>query len=174
MTDDERDILSMIDSKILRIDKVGLIWKCKSKHKEYDGYRAHHPKMLGHNHKGYIRIGIRNESGRSIHAFSHRIVFMYYNGDIPEGIQVNHKNGIKHDNRLSNLELMTQSQNIRHAFDVLKRKMGNYTNLPRHWKIPREDIEVIKCSEESVQCLADKYGVTVTRINQIMKEKNNG
>lgn len=167
MTDDEREIISMIDSGILKIDSMGLIWKCQSKHKEYDGYRVHHPRLIGHNNHGYIRIGIYNKDGKTVHAFAHRIVFMFYNGDIPEGIQVNHKNGIKHDNRLSNLELMTQSQNIRHAFHVLKRKMGNHTNIPRHWKIPREAIEVIKNSTESVKDLAEKYSVTTTRINQI-------
>ena len=36
-------------------------------------------------------------------------------GRIPEGLQINHKNGVKADNQLENLELVTRSENMLHA-----------------------------------------------------------
>ncbi len=66
MTDDERQLLCMIDVGILQIDNNGLIWKCMKKHKEWTGYRTCTPHLIGYNAHGYIRIGIRNEYGKTI------------------------------------------------------------------------------------------------------------
>lgn len=41
----------------------------------------------------------------------HRLVWLAFNGATPEGLQVNHINEIKTDNRLSNLNLMTPKEN---------------------------------------------------------------
>ena len=41
----------------------------------------------------------------------HRLVWEAFNGQIPEGLQVNHINEIKADNRLENLNLMTAKEN---------------------------------------------------------------
>ena len=46
----------------------------------------------------------------------HRLILLTFIG-LPEvGLQVNHKNGIKTDNRLSNLEWVTPASNLRHAY----------------------------------------------------------
>lgn len=52
----------------------------------------------------------------------HRVVIQTFVGDIPEGMQVNHINGIKHDNRVVNLEVVTPGANTLHGFRVLGRK----------------------------------------------------
>ena len=43
--------------------------------------------------------------------YIHRLVYEAFNGQIPEGLQVNHINEVKTDNRLSNLNLMTAKEN---------------------------------------------------------------
>lgn len=48
----------------------------------------------------------------------HRSVWQAFNGAIPDGLEVNHKNGQRADNRLSNLELVTKSGNALHKFRV--------------------------------------------------------
>lgn len=45
----------------------------------------------------------------------HRIVYETFIGDIPKGLQINHLDGNKSNNHLSNLEVCTASENIKHA-----------------------------------------------------------
>jgi hypothetical protein len=44
------------------------------------------------------------------------LVWEAFNGPIPDRLEVNHRNGNKRDNRLENLELVTRSQNMAHAY----------------------------------------------------------
>lgn len=41
----------------------------------------------------------------------HRIVWIMLNGDIPNGLEIDHINRDKYDNRIENLRLFTKSQN---------------------------------------------------------------
>lgn len=49
----------------------------------------------------------------------HRLVAMFYLDDYSDYLQVNHKNGIKTDNRVENLEMVTNRENTLHAWRVL-------------------------------------------------------
>ena len=57
------------------------------------------------------------ENGKLKNRLLHRIVAENFIGPCLEGYQVNHKNGIKTDNRAENLEYMTPIQNIHHSID---------------------------------------------------------
>jgi len=63
---------------------------------------------------GYMQLAV----GRSSY-LAHRLVSDCY---IPNPLSkpfINHKNGIRHDNRIENLEWATPQENIHHARDVL-------------------------------------------------------
>lgn len=70
--------------------------------------------------KGYLRIKLGD--GKITKTFSvHRLVCENFLSKDEDRKIINHKNGIKDDNRLENLEWATNSENIRHAFDELGR-----------------------------------------------------
>ena len=62
------------------------------------------------NHKGYYQVGLCKNSKVRFY-FVHRLVWLVFNGQIPENMQVNHINEIKTDNRPVNLNLMTPKEN---------------------------------------------------------------
>lgn len=87
------------------------------------------------NHDGYLRIQLwRHNKCRFVGI--HRLVLKAYDPrESYEGLVTNHINGIKDDNRLENLEWVTQSENIQHAMrtgliDFEERKNNPSTSIP--------------------------------------------
>ena len=66
------------------------------------------------NMSGYCYITLSKNKNKQ-NCYIHRIVADHFLNKNTEQLQVNHKNRIKTDNRLSNLEWITPSNNTKHA-----------------------------------------------------------
>lgn len=74
------------------------------------------------NGRGYVEI-----SSAGMVGLAHRMIWESVHGPIPQGMQINHINGIKTDNRIVNLELVTPSENTKHAYRLgLRRADGEF------------------------------------------------
>lgn len=66
---------------------------------------------------GYFRVEHTFKTGRATIQV-HRLVYLVHGGVIPQGYEINHKDGVKSNNAFSNLELTTFKGNIAHALDT--------------------------------------------------------
>lgn len=71
---------------------------------------------------GYYRVGLSNNEGK-VNLFTlHRVIYEAVTGEpIPDGMQVNHINENKEDNRFENLNLMTPKENINWGTGIERR-----------------------------------------------------
>lgn len=118
---------------------------------------------------GYGRVS-QTFNGASKTIAAHKLVWMAFNGLIPPPLQINHKNGIKNDNRLCNLEVVTPSENTLHAFRVLK--VSTTRGEKQHCSVLREDqvSEIFMLRGRiSATTLSAKYGVHQATIRKIWR-----
>lgn len=81
-----------------------------------NGFRVRPGKVLSKNriNSGYEIVHLYHGEKRTA-LLVHRLVVTAFIGEIPSGMTVNHKNGIKTDNRASNLEVLSYTDNHLHA-----------------------------------------------------------
>ena len=66
------------------------------------------------NNSGYFIIGVTSKEKLRKTYSAHRFIWESIKGVIPEGFELHHRNEIKTDNSIQNLELVTHQQNVKH------------------------------------------------------------
>lgn len=134
-------------------------------------YTRKETKTFGHkNGRGYLVFDFRRRGGKCVSV--HRLVAEAFIPNPENKPQINHKNGIKTDNRVENLEWCTNSENQIHAFkNGLQKSNFNHPNS----KLTYDDVIYIKTNYQKgvlgkgMTSLAKKFNVCYTTIQQIIK-----
>lgn len=152
-------------SGLYRISSLGRIRSYSKQFKLFHGGKV---KTKGRllkcfNRGGYLIIVLRKDNKRKTHSKS-RLVGKTFVSNPFNKPEINHKNGIKTDDRAANIEWSTKSENIRHAYKVLKRKPSNYlkeNNRPK----PVKQIDP-KLNELMARFTSINQASNVTRISR--------
>lgn len=112
---------------------------------------------------GYCTVSL---SKNGVHRGSkfHTLVAVAFLGR--SDLNVNHKNGIKDDNRVSNLEWVTRSQNIQHA---IKNGLLPTGENAFQAKLTNIQADRIKSSKQSTSSLMAKYSVSRSLVNMLRR-----
>ena len=135
---------------------------------------------------GYCRVTLFKDGNRD-RQLVHRLVLAAFLEEFSPNLDCNHKDGIRGNNRLSNLELVTRSENEQHKRDVLRKQIGETANSS---KLTNEQVVTMKQEFAALMetprpggkkkprirppkgvtaALAQKYGVSQTRVSQICR-----
>lgn len=125
---------------------------------------------VGVNTKGYPHIQVVRDK-KSTTLLLHTLLYRSFVGDIPEGFEVDHKDGIRGNLQLGNLQLLSLRENRLKSYRQ-NRCVKGVTNA--NSKLTEEDVRAIRDLRlfTSGKLLAKRYGVTETAISDICKRKS--
>lgn len=116
------------------------------------------------NNCGYLMYNTRSSNGQ-IQGYIHRLVAEAFIANESKKPCVNHKNGIKTDNRVDNLEWVTYVENHNHSVDI--GIQNNNGELNGKSKLTSEVVKEILKSTISYPKLGKKHGVSQSVISDI-------
>ena len=118
---------------------------------------------------GYSQVRAQ-VSKQEIAIGAHRLVWLVLCGDIPDGREINHRNGCRSDNHPANLEVVTPGENLLHAYAVLGRHRAAGERNGRH-KLTRQQVAELRerrQAGESKRSLARRYGISPPMVRRII------
>ena len=154
---------------LYKITDTGKVWSVKKQ------------KFLtpDHDRTGYERVTLSNNKvGRRF--FVHRLVYTAFCGEIPSGLYINHKNEIKTDNRVENLELVTCQQNNTYGTRIERARETYHNNLDAR---NRKSIRLVEVKgsgnyffhsyKKASKHFGDTYGAFKMKIQNARKRNTN-
>ena len=120
--------------------------------------------------KGYCQISLNHDKREYIH----RLVAKTFLPGIHGKNEINHKDGNKSNNHISNLEWVTHSENQHHAYRILKTLKLNFPcsrgeNNPMA-KLTHQIVEKIRMeylAGTTQRKIAEKYGIVQSHVSSI-------
>lgn len=101
----------------------------------------------------------------------HRLVAEAFHGPCPKGYHVNHKDGVKSNNRPDNLEYVSRSENMQHAYETGLNPLGS--DRPNS-KLTADDVRAIRRAPKYPryqQDLARRFGIAQATVSAIISRK---
>jgi predicted DNA-binding protein YlxM (UPF0122 family) len=97
-------------------------------------------------------------------------VWIAFNGLIPYKIQINHIDGIKNNNHPLNLELATNAQNVKHAYDTGLNKVTEKCKINSSIRTTGERNVNSKISDKDVLIIRELYRNNKIKFKEIQQK----
>ena len=126
---------------------------------------------------GYLKTMLLNDSGKYSSWTVHKFVCLAFYGERPEGLEVNHMDGVKTNNAIDNLEYCTHSENMQHSFDagLQKPKRGELNGMAKLTRLQVGEIREAKKSSGRYwgrNAFAKRFGVSEKHLQDIANNDN--
>lgn len=125
---------------------------------------------LSDNGWGYLKIVLRiNQKKRTL--YIHRLVAETFIPNLENKPQVNHINGIKTDNRIENLEWVTRSENINHAYSNGLMKDAGFKTGENHINCKTVKNKVTGETFKTISEAAKSIGTSLSNLSKKLNGK---
>jgi HNH endonuclease len=163
-------LLDLVKQGILEIDALGRIWRHFRISSTRQGEIRFHPIKRKRadwlsEANGYRYISC-DMAGTTYQTSAHRLVWLFFQKDIPDDQEINHINGKRADNKPSNLEPLTHLENVQHAW---RNGLAKPHPFPR--RLTEKQVVEIRAryGSEETMALAREYGVNRSTIRRVAK-----
>jgi len=149
------------------VDKNGCVYSHPKKTRK--GTRKLNPIKYSN---GYLVVDLVKNGKRKKHLV-HRLVCIAFLENKKNKPQVNHKNGIKSDNRLCNLEWNTRSENQKHAIKTGLRH-GPSGEKNGQCKLSEKEVMSIFRSDKEYKTIANTFKISLSTVYDIKSQRSWG
>lgn len=129
-----------------------------------------HPKGERYAAHPYLRMTLKFE-GRFVYVLAHCFVWLATKGDYADGLEINHIDGNKLNNSISNLELVNPKENALHA-----KSLGLYQQGERHYNAMKITPDIYRLlvfdyydGRYSSKELQKKYGISNHLLSRLIQ-----
>jgi hypothetical protein len=169
--------IAHVHGGVLRIDDDGVVWRLKESRRgawvDVPTRRAEHP-----GGKGYLRVSLHVPILKRLAiVMAHRLVYEWHVGPIPFGMEINHKDLVKTNNRPNNLEVVTGVENNRHSrahgrtppWALAKTQAGREWRPGQKMLTEKQKAEAIRMRQAGalLRTIAESLGISITRAHSI-------
>lgn len=99
---------------------------------------------------GYVVNTYKHKDGKLLPHFRHRVVWYYFNGEIPDNMEIDHIDGNKQNNSLSNLRCVSSKENMRNP-STYPKLLEALRSDERKNKISKANIGKIVSEEQKIK-----------------------
>lgn len=118
--------------------------------------------------RGYLCVQLYRPDKKQ-HCLVHRLILTTWVRHPKDGEEVNHKNGIKSDNKVDNLEWVTRVENERHSHAVLGKDMrGPRHPLAKLTSFQAKRLRQLRADGWVLTRLAKEFGIGTTTVTRVL------
>ena len=106
----------------------------------------------------YYNINLKKQKNY----YHHRFIYEVFNNIIPKFMEVDHQNGVKNDNRIKNLQLLTHKQNVEKSKNKPIISINLKTGEEKRFKSLTKASEELNIFESNISAICKSKNKTAT------------